>query len=176
MICLDDLIHLLDFEEEHFNGWFLVLIMCYHVALCQFKSWRHTIHFGKGLSWLEPIMRQSYVKVSRRVAARYPRERRVPTKGCIAYNVRKFSIHGTVKNRHNDGSCRPRSARSYCTYSVVWTADMPGVFCSSLYTGEITSSVKTENIFTLVCPIFIKKILRKLRYWSIQMMMKCFQQ
>mgnify|MGYP006140501723 CR=1 FL=1 len=73
---------------------------------------------------------QSYVEVSRRFAARYPRERRVPTKGCIAtaYNVRKFSIHGTVKNRHNDGSGRPRSARSYCTYSVVSTADMPGVF------------------------------------------------
>ena len=102
---------------------------------------------------------QSYVEVSRRFAARYPREGRVPTEACIAkaYNVRKFSIHGTVKNRHNDGSCRPRSARSYCTYITVSSEQqMPNVFCSSLYRGEITSSVKTENIFTLVCPIYMK--------------------
>ena len=35
---------------------------------------------------------QSYVEVSRRVAARYPRERRVPTKGCICTEV-QYSWH-----------------------------------------------------------------------------------
>ena len=46
----------------------------------------------------------------------------------------------------------------------------------NLYTGEITSSDKTENIFTLVCPIYIEiKFFGQLTYWSIQIIMKCVQ-
>ena len=159
MICLDDLIHLLDFEEEHLNGWFLVLIMCYHVALCQFKSWRHTIHFGKGLSWLEPIMRH-------RVMSKWVVGLLLVILGNAEFQPKAVYVQCT-EVQYSWHSEKPPQRWVRLTqirekllhlpaYSIVWTADMPGVFCSSLYTGEITSSDKTENMFTLVCPIYMK--------------------